>query len=129
MNKQDRINVFKKAASIVRSQGLSKSICLDPSTGCACTYGAMMLGFGLKPELKVMKQSIGFDTIINRAEYIWPKMGTFFDSQSEKDLWKAFDTEYRGRIYVWNDDPETTKDDVIALFNKAIDLIEAEYED
>ena len=85
-----------------------------------------MLGFGLKPELKVMKQSIGFDTIINRAEYIWPKMGTFFDSQSEKDLRKAFDTEYRGRIYVWNDDPETTADDVIALFNKAIDLIEAE---
>jgi hypothetical protein len=126
LNKQDRINVFKKAASIVRNQGLGKSEFLNPSSGCACTYGATMLGFGLKPELKVMKQSIGFDTIINRAEYIWPKMGTFFDSQSEKDLRKAFDTEYRGRIYVWNDDPETTADDVIALFNKAIDLIEAE---
>ncbi len=39
---------------------------------------------------------------------------------------KASNLSYRGMIYVWNDDPETTADDVIALFNKAIDLIEAE---
>ena len=126
MNKQERINVFKKAASIVRNQGLGKSTFLNLDTGCACSYGAMMLGFGLKPELKTVKQSIGLNMIIDRAEYVWPLMGTFYDSQVEKDLLRAFGTEHRGKIYGWNDDPETTADDVIALFNKAIDLIEAE---
>lgn len=106
------IETLTKARDLIADRGLGKHVFKDQKTGCLCTIGAVIEAVGHDASLG------GYDD--PAVESVAGALANTISTYGHVVHNRAHPTS---DIYDWNDRDETTKTEVIKLFNDTIELV------
>lgn len=138
--REELATIARKAADVISQHGLAKTQLIN-ADGAVCHNGALMIAAGLNLTTVFMQAALGFSQSFLQAQcdeqirmidaacisrLLRDGLGDRMKAPWLNNFvtWEG-DTRDVYRTYVWNDHPSTTAEDVILLFKRVAEELEA----